>query len=162
MATTGGDGGGSGDVSAPTMERTERDDGGDDDPAKTRRPADVALKQQRMKGWQLLLEPKWVIAVYLAIGVVFIPTGVVLRRLSAGLIELKTVYESHLEGSGPDIAVTGCEIGENPNAMYLDGGRTCRLRMQVPFDKGDLEPPVLIHYELGECVIHAFEFDIPN
>ena len=41
----------------------------------TRRPADQALTQQRMKSWQPLLDPKWVIAAYLLIGIVFIPTG---------------------------------------------------------------------------------------
>ena len=39
------------------------------------RPADVALKQQRMKSWQPLLDPKWVITCYLMIGIIFIPTG---------------------------------------------------------------------------------------
>lgn len=44
-------------------------------PARTKRPADVALKQQRMKAWQPLLDPKWVIPCYLLIGVIFIPIG---------------------------------------------------------------------------------------
>ena len=42
---------------------------------KSRRPANVALTQQRMKAWQPLLDPKWIIAAYLAIGIIFIPTG---------------------------------------------------------------------------------------
>ena len=42
---------------------------------KTRRPKDVALTQQRMKSWQPLLDPKWIIITYLCIGVIFIPTG---------------------------------------------------------------------------------------
>ena len=41
----------------------------------TRRPDNVAIKQQRMKSWQPLLDPKWVIGVYLLIGAAFIPTG---------------------------------------------------------------------------------------
>ena len=54
---------------------------GDDDEERTtsitksRRPANVALTQQRMKAWQPLLDPKWIIAAYLAIGIIFIPTG---------------------------------------------------------------------------------------
>ena len=44
-------------------------------PARSRRPSDVALLQQRMKSWQPLLDPKWVIASYLLIGIVFIPVG---------------------------------------------------------------------------------------
>ena len=42
---------------------------------KNRRPKDVALTQQRMKSWQPLLDPKWIIITYLCIGVIFIPTG---------------------------------------------------------------------------------------
>ena len=42
---------------------------------KSRKPSDVALTQQRMKSWQPLLDPKWIIAAYLAIGIIFIPTG---------------------------------------------------------------------------------------
>lgn len=55
-------------------------DGDDDEECttsitKSRRPANVALTQQRMKAWQPLLDPKWIIAAYLAIGIIFIPTG---------------------------------------------------------------------------------------
>ena len=44
-------------------------------PSRSRRPPDVALLQQRMKSWQPLLDPKWVIATYILIGIVFIPIG---------------------------------------------------------------------------------------
>ena len=48
---------------------------------KTRRPKDVALTQQRMKSWQPLLDPKWIIITYLCIGIIFIPTGKLLFSL---------------------------------------------------------------------------------
>ena len=51
------------------------DDNENDTPLKSRKPSDVALTQQRMKSWQPLLDPKWIIAAYLAIGIIFIPTG---------------------------------------------------------------------------------------
>lgn len=41
----------------------------------SRRPGDVALKQQRLKSWQPLLSPRWVIASYFAIALIFIPVG---------------------------------------------------------------------------------------
>ena len=44
-------------------------------PSRSRRPPDVALLQQRMKSWQPLLDPKWVITTYFLIGIVFIPVG---------------------------------------------------------------------------------------
>ena len=74
-------------------------------------------------------------------------TGIVIRNKSDNLIELKTIYESYLaDGTSADI--TGCEIGNNANQMYLNNS-TCRIQMQVPFDKGDMDPPILVHYELS-------------
>ncbi|EED95557.1 predicted protein [Thalassiosira pseudonana CCMP1335] len=71
-----------------------------------------------MKSWQPLLDPKWVIGVYLLIGAAFIPTG---------------------ESSVPCIVCA---------AAVASGVGTCQIVMKVPDDKGDLEPPVLVHYEL--------------
>ncbi|KAL7506791.1 hypothetical protein ACHAXN_004432 [Cyclotella atomus] len=113
----------------------------------SRRPRDLALLQQRMKAWQPLLSPRWVIAAYLVIAAVFIPVGVVVRKNSDKLIELKSIYESHLK-NGPSADVVGCEIGNSPNKMYLNNQETCQIVMKVPDDKGGMDPPVLVHYEL--------------
>ena len=93
----------------------------------------------------------------------------VIRNKSNNLIELKTIYESHLT-NGPSADITGCEIGNNPNQMYLNN-QTCEIKMQVPLDKGDMQPPVLVHYELfnfyqnyrrcvkkSDCMIGSVEF----
>jgi hypothetical protein len=141
----------------------------------SRRPRDLALLQQRMKAWQPLLSPRWVIASYLVIAAIFIPVGkwsvsvklsplrltpiplqsniiniivgVVVRKNSDNLIELKSIYESHLK-NGPPVDTVGCEIGNSPNKMYLNNQETCQIVMKVPDDKGDMDPPVLVHYEL--------------
>lgn len=76
-----------------------------------------------------------------------IHTGIVIRNLDNDLIELKTIYDSNLK-KGPPADIQGCEIGDNPNKMYLNNGETCQIKVQVPFDKGDMQPPVLVHYEL--------------
>ena len=57
------------------IELHEKNDEEPTTPLKSRKPSDVALTQQRMKSWQPLLDPKWIIAAYLAIGIIFIPTG---------------------------------------------------------------------------------------
>jgi hypothetical protein len=41
----------------------------------TRRPLDTALRQQRVKAWYPVLDPWYVIFGFLAIGAIFIPTG---------------------------------------------------------------------------------------
>jgi hypothetical protein len=73
--------------------------------------------------------------------------GVVVRKNSDKLIELKSIYESHLK-NGPSADVVGCEIGNSPNKMYLNNQETCQIVMKVPDDKGGMDPPVLVHYEL--------------
>lgn len=62
-------------------------------PTRSRRPADVALLQQRMKSWQPLLDPKWVIASYFLIGIVFIPVGESTKILN-GEIQMCIYFES--------------------------------------------------------------------
>lgn len=39
------------------------------------RPRDLALRQQRLKAWKPILDPKWVIAALLIIAAIFIPVG---------------------------------------------------------------------------------------
>lgn len=39
------------------------------------RPADLALRQQRIKGWKPILDPTWVICSLVVIAAIFIPVG---------------------------------------------------------------------------------------
>ena len=138
----------------------------DDGSKKTRRPRDVALTQQRMKSWQPLLDSRYVIVIYLIIGIIFLTVGFIIRSKSDAIIELVRVYESHTTDSNgltindgtnnmekldptSDVEfVTGCEIGDNPNFMYKQN-KSCQIQFQVPLDKGDMQPPVLVHYQVN-------------
>jgi hypothetical protein len=61
------------------------------------RSADTDFKQQRLKAWQPLLTPQWVIGSFLVIGCVFLPIGAVVlsatekarlrTRLQAALVQ---------------------------------------------------------------------------
>lgn len=129
----------------------------------TRRPLDVALTQQRMKSWQPLLDSRYVIAIYLIIGIIFLIVGFVIRNKSNRVIELVGIYESYAPTAGGDgngatkmanddgtsttKLIKGCEIGNNPNAMYKSN-TTCQIQLQVPFNMGDMQPPVLVHYQI--------------
>ena len=44
--------------------------------------ADTPFYQQRLKAWQPILTPKWVVATFLVVGVIFIPTGFILKGAS--------------------------------------------------------------------------------
>ena len=41
----------------------------------TRKPADTAIRQQRIKAWHPILDPLWVIITFLIMGGVFVPVG---------------------------------------------------------------------------------------
>jgi hypothetical protein len=38
--------------------------------------SDTPFKQQRLKAWQPILTPLWVVGIFIAIGAVFIPVGI--------------------------------------------------------------------------------------
>jgi hypothetical protein len=43
--------------------------------AKSRRPANTAFRQQRLKAWQPILTPKTVLPLFFVIGILFAPIG---------------------------------------------------------------------------------------
>ena len=47
------------------------------------RPNDSPFKQQKLRAWQPILTPNWVVGTFLCIAVVFIPVGIVLLGASA-------------------------------------------------------------------------------
>ena len=48
----------------------------------TRRPSDSAFKQQKLKAWQPILTPKWVISCFTVVGAIFIPIGIAIMLAS--------------------------------------------------------------------------------
>jgi hypothetical protein len=50
--------------------------------AGSRRPSDSAFKQQKLKAWQPILTPKWVIGCFTVVGAIFIPIGVAISLAS--------------------------------------------------------------------------------
>ena len=41
----------------------------------TKRPLDLALRQQRIESWNPILDPVWVIGALCVLGLVFVPVG---------------------------------------------------------------------------------------
>lgn len=50
--------------------------------ASSRRPSDSAFKQQKLKAWQPILTPKWVISCFTVVGAIFIPIGIAIMLAS--------------------------------------------------------------------------------
>lgn len=100
----------------------------------TRRPKDTALRQQRMKSWQPILDPWYVIAAFAAIGAIFVPVGVKLNQISNDVVEVKRQYDAY---DDPDAL---CGINSTANAR-----RKCSVTLTVP---KDMAPPIFLHYEI--------------
>ncbi len=100
-------------------------------------PADTALKQQRMKAWNPILDPVWVIAALIIIGAAFVPTGFELLKISDRVVEMIKTYDSHdaeLITEGLDCAI------DVPNE-----NKACTIEFNV---EKDMEPPILVYYEI--------------
>jgi len=54
-------------------------DNGEDAPPplseQTRRPLDTAFRQQRVKAWYPVLNPWWVIGIFIVLGAILVPVG---------------------------------------------------------------------------------------
>ncbi|KAL7748568.1 alkylphosphocholine resistance protein lem3 [Sorochytrium milnesiophthora] len=72
----------------------------DDDKPKSRRPANTAFKQQRLKAWQPVLAPKAALPTLFAIGIVFAPLGAFLLHSSSSVSELFIDY-TNCADAGP-------------------------------------------------------------
>ncbi|KAG0279236.1 hypothetical protein BGZ96_002018 [Linnemannia gamsii] len=69
--------------------------------AKTRKPANTAFKQQRLKAWQPILTPKTVLPTFLIVGILFAPFGGVLLWASDTVAEVVIDY-TQCENAGPN------------------------------------------------------------
>lgn len=66
----------------------------------SKRPADSAFQQQRLKAWQPLLTPKYVIGTFFLIGCIFVPIGVVVLNESNSVVEIKERYDHKHPATG--------------------------------------------------------------
>mmetsp|Transcript_17628 Transcript_17628/g.23218 ORF Transcript_17628/g.23218 Transcript_17628/m.23218 type:complete len:379 (+) Transcript_17628:141-1277(+) len=102
----------------------------------SRKPEDTAFKQQRLKAWQPILTPKWVISIFLAIGTIFIVIGVVLKQASDSVVEYSIQYGG--DGTQEPYATT-CDMG------YDTATKVCNVTFTL--DK-DMDGPVYVYYHL--------------
>lgn len=64
------------------------------------RCADSDFQQQRLKAWQPLLTPRWVIGTFLLIGAIFIPIGIVIVVSSNRVTEIEVRYDNLVNAAG--------------------------------------------------------------
>jgi len=88
----------------------------------SKRPSNSAFKQQRLPACQPILTPVPVIITFLAVGIIFVPVGVVMLLASNNVVEVEARYDNV------------CSIGERCNVTL------------VVTDK--MEHPVYLYYKL--------------
>jgi len=140
---------------------------------KSRRPANTAFRQQRLKAWQPILTPKTVLPLFFAIGIIFAPIGGGLLYASAQVQEIIIDYSKcytdapvfPLVNTMPSNLVTS-HFNKNSsndivphlatwtrsavNYRYGPGNATvpttrCTITFGIP---NALNPPVLFYYKL--------------
>jgi len=57
---------------------------------KKNKPEDSDFKQQRLKAWQPILTPPWVIATFASVGIIFLIIGILVLDASGNVVELST------------------------------------------------------------------------
>lgn len=134
-----------------------KDTDGDKKP-KSRRPANTAFRQQRLKAWQPILNPKSVLPLFFIVGVIFAPIGGVLLWASSQVQELAIDYSEC-----SDKAPTVPSSSQMPDDKYTstfkssamdapiwqrntaENTTTCTLTFSIPESMG---PPVFMYYRL--------------
>eukprot|EP00753_Platysulcus_tardus_P010060 PLAT2482.18.p2 GENE.PLAT2482.18~~PLAT2482.18.p2 ORF type:complete len:337 (-),score=166.61 PLAT2482.18:31-1041(-) len=101
------------------------------------RPDDTDFKQQRLKAWQPILTPVWVISTFFGIGVIFIILGVVLMGASNSVVETCVQY------GGTKDSMSGCTWKAGCNATV--SGTPCTVEMTAP---AEMKAPIYVYYEL--------------
>jgi len=87
---------------------------------KSKRPANTLFKQQQLKAWQPILTPACVIPTLIVIGVIFIPTGLLLYRSSTKVLEVRGEYpESCKNKSKCEIKFENLNMNQ-PLYMYYE------------------------------------------
>lgn len=112
--------------------------------APSNRPEDTAFKQQRLKAWQPILTPLWVILTFVAIGIMFIPIGIVLKVQSDNVFEKVVYYDSPT----PDV---NCRITtQNAGYQRIQAGNPLTCVVDIAIDRDIPESSKLnVYYQLS-------------
>ncbi|KAJ5603557.1 hypothetical protein N7537_006513 [Penicillium hordei] len=134
-----------------------REDG--DKKSKSRRPANTAFRQQRLKAWQPILTPKSVLPLFFIVGVIFAPIGGVLLWASSLVQEISIDYSDcsrqaptdsyasvpHYSATFKSSKAISAPTWRKSVNESDSGAVTCTLLFEVP---NELPAPVFMYYRL--------------
>jgi hypothetical protein len=109
-----------------------------EDTEKKNRPDDSDFKQQRLKAWQPILTPAWVIITFAAVGVVFMIIGILVLVASNQVVE----YTSGEYQNCNDVGTSSCTVGNGSTST------SCLQSISITIDD-DMDQPVYVYYQLS-------------
>ncbi|RLN96578.1 hypothetical protein BBJ28_00000157 [Nothophytophthora sp. Chile5] len=117
---------------------------------KSRKPEDTPFKQQKLKAWQPILTPNWVIGTFAVVGLIFIPIGIILHTESENVVEYSVQYDGEglADGSSSNIVNqgSGCYLAEEEDGDSFDvTERGCRITFTI---EKEMKAPVYLYYQL--------------
>ncbi|TPX30189.1 hypothetical protein SeMB42_g07958 [Synchytrium endobioticum] len=110
---------------------------------KSRKPANTAFKQQRLKAWQPLLTPNSILPVFFVLGSIFVPIGIGLYVASQKVNEVMLDYTDC--PTAPATLTTVQNHGPMTAWSYVPATQTCTIQFTVP---SQMSPPVFLYYRL--------------
>jgi hypothetical protein len=111
-------------------------------------PVDTPFKQQKLKAWQPILTPNWVIGTFAVVGLIFIPIGIILHTESENVVEYSIQYDGKNTPDSANIAKLGkgCFLESDADRDSFDlASRGCLVSFQI---EKDMKGPVFVYYQL--------------
>ncbi|GBG24524.1 Cell cycle control protein 50A [Hondaea fermentalgiana] len=120
--------------------------------AHSNRPENTKFKQQKLDAWQPILTPAWVIGTFIVVGVIFVPVGAYLWKLSDDLFESSVVYDSYDDAISAGVS-DACRIGSiNEGYSRLQDGSAsftdCELVFEITQDIPESKE-VFMYYQIS-------------
>ncbi|XP_073283101.1 ALA-interacting subunit 3-like, partial [Primulina huaijiensis] len=103
----------------------------------TKRPKYSRFSQQELPACKPILTPKWVISIFLLVGIVFIPIGIVSLLASRDVVEIVDRYETYCIPIEYQKDKLGYIQGPQDKTCY----RTLRVRKHM-------KQPIHVYYQL--------------
>jgi len=112
----------------------------DDSTGPKNKPEDSDFKQQRLKAWQPILTPTWVIITFACVGIIFMVIGILVLIASGEVVEkTSNEYQNLLPVPG---TASSCVQGEKST------GSSCLVQISMTVED-DMDSPVYMYYQLS-------------
>ncbi|KAL7686116.1 putative CDC50/LEM3 family protein [Plasmopara halstedii] len=115
---------------------------------KSRKPEDTPFKQQKLKAWQPILTPNWVIGTFAIVGLIFIPVGIVLHTESDNVVEYSIQYDGDALTPSSNIVDqgNGCFLSTESEGDSFDVDvHGCRITFRI---EKEMKAPIYLYYQL--------------